>query len=113
LIVGVRTQDESPPISTSGEELDKSALEARFAEAMQLRGAGPQTDAQGVARIPWVMPGKRSVYVAAQSYSAFSGRLEIEGGGTCERRAIELNGQARISGRVFDPQGTPGQARLR
>jgi hypothetical protein len=70
------------------------------------------TDAQGIARIPWVMPGKRRVFVAARSYSAFSGRLEIEAGGTCELRPIELTGRAKISGRVFDPEGKPVQTRM-
>jgi RNA polymerase sigma-70 factor (ECF subfamily) len=91
---------------------DRAAAEERAVEDVRAAAQGLQTDAQGVARIPWVMPGKRRVFVAAQSYSAFSGRLEIEGGGTCELRAIELTGHARISGRVFDPEGKPAQARL-
>ena len=94
-------------------ENDERAADAdRAAEDARAASTGPVTDAQGSVSIPWVMPGKRRVFVAAQSHSAFSGRLEIEGGGTCELRPIELTGHARISGRVFDPEGKPVQARL-
>ncbi|MBK7641776.1 MAG: hypothetical protein IPJ19_01790 [Planctomycetes bacterium] len=127
-IDGVRTLVEAPTTSAesaarvaeiqkrfmlSKMELDQQrAKDDRAADEARAASTGPVTDAQGSVSIPWVMPGKRRVFVAAQSHSAFSGRLEIEGGGTCELRPIELTGHARISGRVFDPEGKPVQARL-
>ncbi len=116
-IDGVRTLTESSDALPAEVAEDRAAFDARLDDAKraldekQAAGQqGPTTDAQGIVRIPWVLAGKHKLYAMAHGYAAFSGRVEIEAGGTCELKPIELTGHARISGRIFDAQGKPAQA---
>ncbi|MBK7642759.1 MAG: sigma-70 family RNA polymerase sigma factor [Planctomycetes bacterium] len=127
-IEGVRTAVDTPSIAPGTTSVGRIVVGRRLADPAQgdntqpantdpaaADGAGVSaevTGADGVLRVPWVMPGKRRVLVTAQSYSAFSGRLEIEDRGECDLRPIELTGHARISGRIFDSDGKPVRARL-
>jgi hypothetical protein len=108
-IDGVRTLVEQKLDTFAGADEEQATLEARFQEDKRKAAQGPKTDAQGQVRIPWVLAGKHQLFAQAQGFSAFSGRVEIEAGGTCELKPVELTGKARISGHIFDAQGKPVQ----
>jgi hypothetical protein len=108
-IDGVQTLVEEKLDAVAGADEERTAVLARFEDDKRKASKGPKTDSQGSVRIPWVLAGKHQLFAQSQGYSAFSGRVEIEAGGTCELKAVELTGHARISGRVFDAQGKPVQ----
>ncbi len=104
-IEGVRTLVEETTDMVAGTDAEQAAVTARLEQDKRAAARGPKTDAQGVARIPWVLAGKHQLFASAHGYANFSGRFEIEAGGTCELKPVELTGHARVSGRIFDAQG--------
>jgi len=100
-IEGVQTLvEETEALSSFAQDKERATRDA---------GRGPKTDALGAVRIPWVLAGKHKLYAMAPGYSAFSGRVETEAGGTCELKPVELTGHARISGRLVFAAGDPAQ----
>ena len=111
-IDGVRTPVETLETAFTKatlQALERSRTDLQQADEDRAQARGPLTDAQGIARIPWVVPGTRRVFVSIHSHAPFGGRFEIEPGPIRELPTIELTGHARISGRIFDAQGKPSR----
>ena len=105
----MRTLVEDKLDAVAGADEERAAVDARMQEDKRAAARGPKTDSQGSVRIPWVLAGKHKLYALAEGFSAFTGRVEIEAGGVCELKPVELTGHARISGRLVYAAGGPAQ----